>query len=419
MAPTTQRLKYYDGEFLQSGDFTDEQTYHVDMRRLLNQQLHLHGIVKGLHIVVDANSVPSSPAQFLSVTAGFAIDQIGREIYVTAPVSLTPLLSLAGLQTGTCEIWIVYKETASGTPAPGYQLCNQPSQNTRWTESFALMLRNPSVVPAPGTPNPNYDLKGVCLGLVTLAFDPTTGFYFTRPSNWFSRRSYAKIRAQSIIAPDDVEPDHINFYGPNVLPPDGYIHIKTNNGVFSDGSLLVTNNVLVGSDWTIQNADGSTPTATLPDGNLKLQSDLFVQGTVRTIQDGKWVTLNSLLTGSAPNIQLVRASTTAFLGGPPLYTATATGTATATINFSSVTSNASICGLALCTSVDFNNWSTSGDTSVMPQLSLSSPASTSISSGSSGQSVSVSVTCTQTAPTVATNALIQSVDVLFVVVFQP
>ena len=205
MASTTQRLKYYDGEYLQSADFTDEQSYHVAMRRLLNHELHLHGVVKGLDIVQAANSVPSTPAQFLSVKPGFAIDQVGREIYVTAPVSLTPLLSLAGLQTGTCEIWIVYTETASGSPAPGYQLCNQPSQNTRWSESFSLMLRNPAVVPAPGTPNPNLDLKGLCLGLVILNFNSTIGFYFTLPPNWFARRHYVKIRAQSIIAPDDVE----------------------------------------------------------------------------------------------------------------------------------------------------------------------------------------------------------------------
>lgn len=338
MAPTTQRLKYFDGEFLQSGDFTDEQTYHVDMRRLLNQQLHLHGIARGLRIVVDANSVPSSPAQFLSVTPGFAIDQIGREIYVTAPASLTPLLSLAGLQTGTCEIWIVYTETATGTPAPGYKLCNQLSQNTRWTESFALVLRNPSVVPAPGTPNPNHDLKGVCLGLVTLNYNSTIGFYFTLPPNWYSRRSYVKIRAQSIIAPDDVDPDPFIYDGqltqPNVVPPEGYIHLRSPNGVYAEGNMFVENNALIGDDFQLYN-DGTVVNAGLPnnfkpDGNLKVAGDLFLQGQLYEQNGGDWRSLDDYIKSvlSVPDIQL---TTIPFTGLGSASSATPSPTQTTTI----------------------------------------------------------------------------------------
>ncbi|MGB8842765.1 MAG: hypothetical protein WCC64_17050, partial [Aliidongia sp.] len=346
MATTTQRLKYFTGEFLQSGDFTDEQSYHVATRRLLNLELHLHGIVRGAHIVIDQNSV--APVEFLSVAPGFVIDQIGREIYVSAPYSLTPLLSRAGLQLGLNELWIVYTETASGSPAPGYQLCNQLSQNTRWTESFDLMLRSLVVAPDPNTPNPNLDLKGICLGLVKLHYDSTNGWYFTRPSDWYRRRHYAKIRAQSIIAPDDVDPDPITLDGPNVLPPDGYIHIKTPTGVYSEGNLLVRNNILVGDDFTIQNTSGSPPPPLTPptnlNGNLKLNSDIYLNGTIYTPVKGNWLSLDeriSRLASTVSDIQFV-APVNLLIDGQtgttfPVPPAVITGTANTTLaHFSNV-----------------------------------------------------------------------------------
>jgi hypothetical protein len=416
MAPTTQRLKYFDGEFLQSGDFTDEQTYHVDMRRLLNQQLHLHGIVKGLHIVQDANSVPSTPAQFLSVAPGFAIDQIGREIYVTAPASLTPLLSLAGLQQGTYEVWIVYTETATGTPAPGYKLCNQLSQNTRWTESFALMLRNPSVVPASGTPNPNLDLKGICLGLVSLTFDPTIGFYFTLPPNWFSRRSYVKIRAQSIIAPDNVYPDFVTLDGPNTLPPHGYINIETPNGVYSEGNLLVTNNILVGDDFTIENTNpiGPAPSPTNPNGNLKLNSDIFMNGKIYTNPSGNWVDLGTYIASQVTNvldIQLLGPQTQAIppnggtISAPPVNTKLAT--------FSNVIVQANITGLTFVNGTTLTSWLPSNLSS---GIALSGWTA-SPSSGTSTTPVTVSVNYAVSGdPSLGT--LFDSAQVTFLVIFQ-
>jgi hypothetical protein len=48
-----QRLRFFDGEYLRSYDFTDEQSYHIDIRRRLNHRLHLRGIVDGLQIVQE------------------------------------------------------------------------------------------------------------------------------------------------------------------------------------------------------------------------------------------------------------------------------------------------------------------------------------------------------------------------------
>ena len=38
MSNQIERLRYYDGEYLRSYDFTDEQAYHIEMRRRLNHR---------------------------------------------------------------------------------------------------------------------------------------------------------------------------------------------------------------------------------------------------------------------------------------------------------------------------------------------------------------------------------------------
>ena len=67
------RLNYFNSQFLKEKDFQDEQTYHIQMRRLQNQRLHSWGIIYGLDITQVGNTE-------ISVTAGMAIDKDGREI---------------------------------------------------------------------------------------------------------------------------------------------------------------------------------------------------------------------------------------------------------------------------------------------------------------------------------------------------
>ena len=41
------RLNYFDAQFLGETDFTDEQTYHLEMRRRHNRLLHSWGVADG------------------------------------------------------------------------------------------------------------------------------------------------------------------------------------------------------------------------------------------------------------------------------------------------------------------------------------------------------------------------------------
>ena len=111
------RLHYFNGQFLREQDFTDEQKYHLDMRRRLNQRLHMPGIVFGLEVNPGANKVTVQP--------GMAIDAQGREIILESATDLTI--------TAAADITIAYKEEqtdeSSETGIVG---------NRRWTESAGL-----------------------------------------------------------------------------------------------------------------------------------------------------------------------------------------------------------------------------------------------------------------------------------------
>jgi hypothetical protein len=67
------RLNYFTGEFLLQQDFSDEQSYHVDMRRRLNRLFHVAGIAEGLVVTQTGGSQ-------VQVTAGTALDTAGNEI---------------------------------------------------------------------------------------------------------------------------------------------------------------------------------------------------------------------------------------------------------------------------------------------------------------------------------------------------
>ena len=71
------RLHYFDHQFLVQADFTDEQTYHLDMRRRLNRLLHTFGIAEGLEVVKSANKT-------VTVRPGVALDRLGQEMIVEA-----------------------------------------------------------------------------------------------------------------------------------------------------------------------------------------------------------------------------------------------------------------------------------------------------------------------------------------------
>jgi hypothetical protein len=124
MSDPVKRLHYFDHQFLRVGDFTDEQQYHIAMRRAHNRLLHTWGVADGLDLSF------TSGASRLTVGTGTAFDGVGREIVLPADQQTPDLSGLAGK---TMFVTIGYDE----------QLTDQTSETgivgeTRWTESPLL-----------------------------------------------------------------------------------------------------------------------------------------------------------------------------------------------------------------------------------------------------------------------------------------
>lgn len=297
MSNQIQRLRYFDGEYLRSFDFTDEQSYHLEMRRRLNHRLHLHGIVYGLKVVEDQTS--TATVKFYSISPGMAIDQTGREIFVPAPYSLSSsaLLNQAGLQPGANELWICYQEGETGLPAAGYRDCNATDQQTRWQESFQVLLKP---VHAPGV---IVSCGGVRLGTVTLS--KNFGAWQIAPKDG-EGRTYVGIRAQRIIAPDEEK----DTYDITALPPPpkvpaqllpGYLDVQP--GVFGHGNMIVKKNLVIGDDFVLDaSVNKNLPSAIPGTGNLKVTSDLFLNGDFYGFVNGDWYKLKDYIQTLMPNI---------------------------------------------------------------------------------------------------------------------
>ena len=295
---TIDRIRYYDGEFLRAFDFSEEQTYHMEMRRRLNRYLHLCGIVQGLNLVIPSGSTD------VSIMPGLAIDALGREIYVYTPYTLGDgdVTTNRITNAGTYDVWLRYQKSPGTPPSSGYGNCNQANQYTRWLESFSVSLlpspSNPFTTPgfaATDTDDPSQDQVGVLLG--TVFVDPTATATFSKPLFDPNRCALLGVIAQSIQAPPSWDAmqgnppfSFLNASGiPNSpLSPPASLEIKPN--IFAD------QNLIVGQDFTLTPVAGgpsitlSTPT-TVTDpgaGSVKIAGDLFVQGNIYNLITSSW-----------------------------------------------------------------------------------------------------------------------------------
>lgn len=153
MFPPTKRLNYFDHQFLRVDDFSDEQAYHLGMRRAHNRLLHSPGVAQGLAVAHDGSTLAVSP--------GVALDGQGREIVLKEPVELD-----APLDAQTAWVTIAYGESridpTTETGAAG---------DRRWEETPSVRV---DTAP-PGDPETRLVLARVTLagGRVTAVDDGT------------------------------------------------------------------------------------------------------------------------------------------------------------------------------------------------------------------------------------------------------
>jgi hypothetical protein len=117
-AAATQRVRFFDGQFLIDQDFVDEQKYHLDRERRLGKILRVTGIVDGL-------GVAAAGASTVVVRVGTAIDRDGRQLVLVQErkVALPAAFSDKGIQ-----VLMLYREVAVDVATTGSK------SERRWLE---------------------------------------------------------------------------------------------------------------------------------------------------------------------------------------------------------------------------------------------------------------------------------------------
>ena len=127
------RNRYFQGHLLSVSDLEAEQNYLRDKQQFRN----LHSL--GVGVVAGLSVTTTNKGTSLSVTPGYAIDYLGREICVPSPLECT--LPRAGTQL---RVSISYVESDAEPSTPALALdplsTDNPMEYARVAEGFELAL---------------------------------------------------------------------------------------------------------------------------------------------------------------------------------------------------------------------------------------------------------------------------------------
>jgi hypothetical protein len=124
--PAPKRPNYFQSQFLVVRDFKDEQAYHEEMLRRHNRLMHDWGVVRdGLQV-----TKPAKPGDNFTISAGSAIDSLGREIVLEPKIDSVPQTWALGADkvqaardtagSQDVSITIAFQETDSDDPLDKY-----------------------------------------------------------------------------------------------------------------------------------------------------------------------------------------------------------------------------------------------------------------------------------------------------------
>jgi hypothetical protein len=129
------RVHYYDGQYLRLVELTDEQAYHIGMRRRHNIGGHSWGIVRGLALGLE--DAPNGQGPY--VGPGMAVDGYGRELILVARRSLDPKW-FDIRDSNVLDIWLTYGRSLDSPVAAGYGDCTPANQEP---DEFDRFLEDP------------------------------------------------------------------------------------------------------------------------------------------------------------------------------------------------------------------------------------------------------------------------------------
>jgi len=127
------RVRYFNRQFLRPQDFTDEQAYHVALRRRHNIAGHSWGIVDGLSLSADSGPLVVEP--------GFAWDGYGREVALIERLTVPPLPPAPIAGETAYDVWLCYDRIGSDQAPLGYGACGtEATAYYRWQELPRLLV---------------------------------------------------------------------------------------------------------------------------------------------------------------------------------------------------------------------------------------------------------------------------------------
>jgi len=132
--PSIERITFFSGQPLEATDLTTLESANRELRELHNRSLHQWGI--GIGFEVAGNRGDS----FVTISPGYGIDCLGREIILTAPQTKT-VPSIAVGSSGTDAIYYlvaIYKPDADQEVAQTRQGICAPPGTIRLTEEPLL-----------------------------------------------------------------------------------------------------------------------------------------------------------------------------------------------------------------------------------------------------------------------------------------
>ncbi|MCP5013265.1 MAG: hypothetical protein GY942_25070 [Aestuariibacter sp.] len=122
------RVRFYDGQFLQDQDFVDEQKHHVGRQNRHHRTLHVAGVAEGLTLW----GLKSSPEPEISVTKGMAIDADGRQIILGVRTKMESARWPEG-DWSDCWLYIAYHQEPDPNSLPNTTIGVE--EETRWLET--------------------------------------------------------------------------------------------------------------------------------------------------------------------------------------------------------------------------------------------------------------------------------------------
>ena len=159
----SKRARYFHGMLMTDLDFTEEQRYHIEKRKLLNRMLHGSGVVCGLIIECKDENCPGSE---IVIKPGLALDCNGNEIYVQEQYELevgqiiksdiakrqNSNVECTDVEVTDVEKWYVivrYREVPTNQVAvyaPGGGCDEKVCDYSRTTEGYCFdLVKNPEV----------------------------------------------------------------------------------------------------------------------------------------------------------------------------------------------------------------------------------------------------------------------------------